>query len=418
MEAFGGFEISMWRFFHRGSNTARSAGRGQSSPSTETPRVAAPSAGPSAVPSAERSPTWVATSRAMQQRWASPRREKGVEKDDGKKQMRGRVKEKENGHGTSLAHQPNAARAPVPSSSSSLSSAAMAAAAAATAAKTRAWQLLSFDVDDDPAAAAVEEDEIKPYDVLGVERDASADVIKKAYRMLALKLHPDRHAGKDAATAGEAERRFAELNLAHALLSDPYKRRQLDSGRRVREIMRQDGDPKRKSAETRHVWALRRQTQQQQQQQQQAAEAAEASTAAAIVARGRRAPPPLLVVALLLALLVAGLVIAAFLSAHGSTSSLAAAEPPRPAQHIKPMWPWQRTSRHDPAIETSTMHATAGNGWARAKGSVALWRERFVRHLAGLLRRLVRRVMIAAGEARRARGTSIAHEPQLGAPGR
>ena len=62
------------------------------------------------------------------------------------------------------------------------------------------------------------------YKILGVSRDASQEEIKKAYRRLALKYHPDRHKGDK-----EAEERFKEINEAYAVLSDPEKRRQYDS---------------------------------------------------------------------------------------------------------------------------------------------------------------------------------------------
>jgi molecular chaperone DnaJ len=61
------------------------------------------------------------------------------------------------------------------------------------------------------------------YSVLGVPRDASEDQIKKAYRKLALELHPDRN--KDP----EAANRFKEVNEAYAVLGDPEKRKQYDA---------------------------------------------------------------------------------------------------------------------------------------------------------------------------------------------
>ncbi|MEM9800656.1 MAG: DnaJ C-terminal domain-containing protein [Planctomycetota bacterium] len=63
------------------------------------------------------------------------------------------------------------------------------------------------------------------YEVLGVARDASADEIKKAYRKLALKWHPDQHAGEDRA---DAESRFKSISEAYEVLSDPEKRARYD----------------------------------------------------------------------------------------------------------------------------------------------------------------------------------------------
>ena len=58
------------------------------------------------------------------------------------------------------------------------------------------------------------------YEVLGVDRSADAEALKKAYRALALKYHPDRNPDDPA-----AEDKFKEASEAYAVLSDPEKRR-------------------------------------------------------------------------------------------------------------------------------------------------------------------------------------------------
>src|SRR5690242_21295320 len=64
-----------------------------------------------------------------------------------------------------------------------------------------------------------------PYSVLGVDRKASADEIKKAYRKLARQYHPDRNPDDES-----AEERFKEIQSAYDIVGDPDKRKQYDRG--------------------------------------------------------------------------------------------------------------------------------------------------------------------------------------------
>lgn len=61
------------------------------------------------------------------------------------------------------------------------------------------------------------------YEVLGVKKDATEDEIKKAYRKLAIKYHPDRNPDN-----AEAEEKFKEAAEAYDVLHDPQKRQQYD----------------------------------------------------------------------------------------------------------------------------------------------------------------------------------------------
>ncbi len=62
-----------------------------------------------------------------------------------------------------------------------------------------------------------------PYDVLGVDRSATQDEIKSAYRKLAMLHHPDKNPGNEG-----AQQRFKEINAAYQILGDPEKRAAFD----------------------------------------------------------------------------------------------------------------------------------------------------------------------------------------------
>jgi DnaJ-class molecular chaperone len=64
---------------------------------------------------------------------------------------------------------------------------------------------------------------MKYYDILGVNKNASSDEIKKAYRKMAMQYHPDRNPGNKS-----AEEKFKDMSEAYAVLSDPEKKRQYD----------------------------------------------------------------------------------------------------------------------------------------------------------------------------------------------
>ncbi|MGW8251193.1 MAG: DnaJ domain-containing protein, partial [Anaerolineales bacterium] len=77
------------------------------------------------------------------------------------------------------------------------------------------------------------------YKVLGVSRNASAEEIKKSYRKLARKYHPDINPEDE-----NAEEKFKEINEAYQVLSDPEKRQKYDQfGSQWQQYQRQGGRP-------------------------------------------------------------------------------------------------------------------------------------------------------------------------------
>lgn len=73
------------------------------------------------------------------------------------------------------------------------------------------------------------------YKILGVDKNASEDEIKKAYRKRALMHHPDRHSGASAEVQKEEEKKFKEVGEAFTILSDPKKKARYDSGQDLEE---------------------------------------------------------------------------------------------------------------------------------------------------------------------------------------
>jgi len=68
------------------------------------------------------------------------------------------------------------------------------------------------------------------YKILGVDKNASGDDVKKAYKKRALIHHPDRHASATEVMRKEQEKQFKELGEAYEVLSDPKKRNRYDAG--------------------------------------------------------------------------------------------------------------------------------------------------------------------------------------------
>jgi len=74
------------------------------------------------------------------------------------------------------------------------------------------------------------------YKILGVSRNATQNEIKKSYRKMALKFHPDRQSSKSQEEKEKAEVIFKDVNLAYEVLSDEVKKRKYDSGVDVEDL--------------------------------------------------------------------------------------------------------------------------------------------------------------------------------------
>lgn len=74
------------------------------------------------------------------------------------------------------------------------------------------------------------------YKILGIDKRATDDEIKKAYRKRALVHHPDRHASASEDEKREQEKKFKEVGEAYAILSDPQKKDRFDNGQDLEDV--------------------------------------------------------------------------------------------------------------------------------------------------------------------------------------
>lgn len=90
--------------------------------------------------------------------------------------------------------------------------------------------------DNDPTSLFFSGDEeVDLYTVLSLDRNATLDAIKKAYRRLALVYHPDKHATASERVKEDASTKFQQIGFAYTVLSDPNRKARYDSTGRTDE---------------------------------------------------------------------------------------------------------------------------------------------------------------------------------------
>ena len=82
---------------------------------------------------------------------------------------------------------------------------------------------------DDPILQFFPDQDVDLYAVLQLKQDASVDDVKKAYRRLALKYHPDKHASAGDDAKKDASIKFQQIGFAYSILSDEKKRKRYDN---------------------------------------------------------------------------------------------------------------------------------------------------------------------------------------------
>ena len=99
----------------------------------------------------------------------------------------------------------------------------------ATPTPTTASATPAMDDRDDPISQFFPDaEDVDLYEVLGVKSDSKPEEIKKAYRKLALKHHPDKHSTADESAKADASLKFQQIGFAYAVLSDEKRRGRYD----------------------------------------------------------------------------------------------------------------------------------------------------------------------------------------------